>query len=149
MKWKFTLDFGTSTSRQYADYSKVNFDDSKWAEIEIGQAWEDQGYDGYDEGAWYRVEIEVNAKDDKKPVYMAFGGVDKDAWVYVNGQLIGEHHIWDRPFILDVSEAVEYHGKNAIAIRVYDGMGMGMGMGGIYGLINLHQPNVPVDLGSR
>jgi hypothetical protein len=30
---------------------------------------------------------------------------------------------------------VNYHGKNLIAIRVYDGAGMG----GIYGLINIHQ----------
>ena len=145
VKWKFALDYGTMTPRNYAEYSKADYDDSKWSEIRIGQAWEDQGYDSYDEGAWYRSDIEVNAKDDKKPVYMAFGGIDKDAWIYVNGLLMGEHHVWDRPFILDVSDAVKYHGENAIAIRVYDGQGMG----GIYGLINLHQPDVPVDLGSR
>ena len=141
-KWKFTLDNGAPTSEQYREYPKVGFDDSHWDEIEIGRAWEDQGYAGYDEGAWYRAEVQVDARYDDRPIYMAFGGADKDAWVYVNGQLVGEHHAWDRPFILDISEAADYHGKNTIAIRVYDGANMG----GIYGLIDIHQSLADVDL---
>jgi len=133
-QWKFNLDYGTLTAKQYAQYPRADYDDSNWPQIRIGQAWEDQGLPGYDEAAWYRATVEVEAEDDKL-VYMAFGGVDKDAWVYVNGQLVGEHHIWDRPFIIDISDAVNYHGENLIAIRVYDGAGMG----GIYGLINIHQ----------
>ena len=115
--------------------SQPDFDDSRWPTIEIGRAWEDQGYAGYDRGAWYRAKVEVDAVDDSQPVYMAFGGVDKDAWVYVNGRFVGEHHEWDQPFTLDISPAVRRHGVNAIAVYVYDGMGMG----GIYGLIDIHQ----------
>jgi hypothetical protein len=115
--------------------SQPDFDDSRWPTIEIGRAWEDQGYAGYDRGAWYRTNVAVEASEDRQPVYMAFGGVDKDAWVYVNGQFVGEHHEWDQPFILDISSAVRRHGANAIAVYVYDGMGMG----GIYGLIDIHQ----------
>jgi len=144
MKWKFTLDHGKPTSEHYEKYPGIDFDDSDWSEISIGQAWEDQGHRNYDEGAWYRAEIEIDARDDGKPILMAFGGVDKDAWIYVNGKLVGEHHAWDRPFILDISEAAAYHGKNVIAIRVYDGEGMG----GIYGTIDIHQPITDVNLGS-
>ena len=36
-------------------------------------------------------------------------------------------------------------GKDTIAIHVHNGTGME----GLYGLIDLHQPDLPVDLGSR
>ena len=143
-EWRFTLDHGKSTVEHHENYPRVDFDDSDWSKIEIGQAWEDQGHRNYDEGAWYRAMIDIDAQDDEKPIHMAFGGIDKDAWVYVNGQLVGEHHAWDRSFILDISEAAEYHGENVVAIRVYDGQDMG----GIYGTIDIHQPITDVDLES-
>ena len=132
VQWKFspyeeeTLD---------ASLSRTDLDDSSWAAIDIGQAWEDQGYSGYDEGAWYRARIEVNAEEGR-PVHLAFGGVDNNAYVYVNGTFVGEHHGWNTPFILDISEAVKYKGQNVVAVRVYDGMEMG----GIYGTIEVIQP---------
>ena len=132
VQWKFspyeeeTLD---------ASLSRTDLDDSSWAAIDIGQAWEDQGYSGYDEGAWYRARIEMNAEEGR-PVHLAFGGVDNNAYVYVNGTFVGEHHGWNTPFILDISEAVKYKGQNVVAVRVYDGMEMG----GIYGTIEVIQP---------
>lgn len=135
MEWKFRLQVhGTHPQRQ-GDYSTLDYDDSDWASIRIGQAWEDQGYAGYNRGAWYRTTLTV-AADSVRPVLMAFGGVDKDAFVYVNGQLVGEHHAWGSPFILDISDHVIRDGENAVAIYVYDGSHMG----GVYGLINVHQP---------
>ena len=69
-------------------------------------------------------------------MHLAFGGVDNNAYVYVNGSFVGEHHGWNTPFILDISEAVKYKGQNVVAVRVYDGMEMG----GIYGTIEVIQP---------
>ena len=82
---------------QDAILSRADFDDSHWAAINIGQAWEDQGYVGYDEGAWYRARIEVDAEEGR-PVHLAFGGVDNNAYVYVNGTFVGEHHGWNHSF---------------------------------------------------
>jgi len=141
-EWRFTLDHGKPTFEHHEKYPGVDFDDSDWDKIDIGQAWEDQGHRKYDEGAWYRAVIDIDAQDDEAPILMAFGGIDKDAWVYVNGELVGEHHTWDRSFILDISEAADYHGRNVVAIRVYDGENMG----GIYGTIDIHQPIEDVDL---
>ncbi len=140
VQWKFRLDESTYAQR-HRTYAAPDFDDSDWATINIGQAWEDQGYDGYDAGAWYRTRIEVDAEQDQ-PVLMAFGGVDKDAYVYVNGQLVGEHHAWAQPFILDISDSVVRDGENTVALYVYDGALMG----GVYGLINVHQPTTAVNL---
>lgn len=134
MQWKFRLKEGEHP-QQPRTYAAPDYDDSAWDEIDIGQAWEDQDYDDYDEGAWYRARFEV-AAEEGRPVLMAFGGVDKDAYVYLNGQWIGQHHLWNHPFILDISDHVVRDSENVVSLYVYDGLGMG----GIYGLINVHQP---------
>ena len=140
VQWKFRLTESRFPQQQPTAYTASDFDDSDWATIDIGQAWEDQGYEGHDEGAWYRARIKVDAKEGR-PVLMAFGGVDKDAYVYVNGQWVGLHHVWDRPFILDISDQVVRDGENTVALFVYDGVNMG----GVYGLINVHQPTDEVE----
>ena len=139
-QWKFRLEVDRWYPQRHRDYATLDFDDSEWATINIGRAWEDQGYAGYDKGAWYRTTFTV-AADSVQPVLMAFGGVDKDAFVYVNGQSVGQHHEWDRPFILDISDHVVRDGENAVALYVYDGAYMG----GVYGLINVHQPTTEVE----
>ncbi len=141
LHWKFRLE-GDGPHPQRQAYSAPDFDDTDWATISIGRAWEDQGYAGYDAGAWYRTTITV-AADSARPVLMAFGGVDMDAFVYVNGRLAGQHHVWDLPFILDISDYVVRNGENVIALYVYDGRRMG----GVYGLINVHQPTEGIDVG--
>ena len=137
MQWKFLLSPYAEEDQEHQEVvlSRVDFDDSHWADINIGQAWEDQGYVGYDEGAWYRAQIEVDAEEGW-PVHLAFGGVDNEAYVYVNGTFVGEHYWWNTPFILDVSEAVNYKGHNTVAVWVYDGANMG----GIYGTIEVTNP---------
>lgn len=139
MQWKFLL--SPYQEHQEVILSRADFDDSHWADIDIGQAWEDQGYSGYDEGAWYRAQIEVDAEEGR-PVHLAFGGVDNNASVYVNGTFVGEHYGWNTPFILDISEAVNYKGQNTVAVWVYDGTNMG----GIFGTIEIIQPTVKEDL---
>lgn len=39
----------------FSEYAKADYDDSHWSDILIGQAWEDQGYENYDAGGWYRL----------------------------------------------------------------------------------------------
>ena len=134
VQWKFRQD-ESDHPQQHRTYAAPDFDDSDWATIDIGQAWEDQGYRGYDKGAWYRAKIKVDAEEGR-PVLMAFGGIDKDAYVYVNGQWVGQHRVWNWPFILDISDQVVRDGENVVALYVYDGKNMG----GVYGLINVHQP---------
>ena len=134
MAWKFRLDVGAMNPQRRRQYADADYDDSQWTDISIGQAWEDQGYP-YDQGAWYRTRFEVEAEEGG-PVHLAFGGIDKDAYVYVNGQLVGEHHLRNRPFILDISSQVVRGGENTVAIYVYDGADMG----GVYGLIQVLQP---------
>ena len=138
-QWKFRLDERLDERRLNPlldrEYASPGFDDSEWADISIGQAWEAQGYAGYNGGAWYRTQIKVDAKEGQ-PVHLAFGGVDQQATVYVNGHWVGEHNKWSRPFILDISDQVMRDGENTVALYVFDGEGMG----GIYGTVKVIQP---------
>ena len=138
-QWKFRLDERLDERRLNPlldrEYASPGFDDSEWANISIGQAWEAQGYAGYNGGAWYRTQIKVDAKEGQ-PVHLAFGGVDQQATVYVNGHWVGEHNKWSRPFILDISDQVMRDGENTVALYVFDGEGMG----GIYGTVQVIQP---------
>ena len=138
-QWKFRLDERLDERRLNPlldrEYATPGFDDSEWADISIGQAWEAQGYAGYNGGAWYRTQIKVDAKEGQ-PVHLAFGGVDQHATVYVNGHWVGEHNKWSRPFILDISDQVMRDGENTVALYVFDGEGMG----GIYGTVQVIQP---------
>ncbi|MCY4606287.1 MAG: beta galactosidase jelly roll domain-containing protein, partial [Gemmatimonadetes bacterium] len=138
-QWKFRLDERLDERRLNPlldrEYAAPGFDDSEWANISIGQAWEAQGYAGYNGGAWYRTQIKVDAKEGQ-PVHLAFGGVDQHATVYVNGHWVGEHNKWSRPFILDISDQVMRDGENTVALYVFDGEGMG----GIYGTVKVIQP---------
>ena len=138
-QWKFRLDERLDERRLNPlldrEYATPGFDDSEWADIKIGQAWEAQGYAGYNGGAWYRTQIKVDAKEGQ-PVHLAFGGVDQHATVYVNGHWVGKHYKWSRPFILDISDQVMRDGNNTVALYVFDGEGMG----GIYGTVQVIQP---------
>ncbi len=138
-QWKFRLDERLDERRLNPlldrEYAAPGFDDSEWADIKIGQAWEAQGYAGYNGAAWYRTQIKVDAKEGQ-PVHLAFGGVDQHATVYVNGHWVGEHNKWSRPFILDISDQVMRDGNNTVALYVFDGEGMG----GIYGTVKVIQP---------
>lgn len=99
------------------------FNDADWQPIKIGAAWEDQGLK-YDGVAWYRGTFDLPAKPQCLAAELAFGGVDEIAWVWVNGQYVGQHDLgtegWDKPFALDVTNELKWGQKNQVTVRVYD-----------------------------
>jgi hypothetical protein len=119
--WRLLLDPGADGHLQR--WYEPDCDDSAWLPIRIGSAWEEQGqvYDGV---AWYRGWFDLPAKPECLGVEMAFGGVDEIAWVWVNGQYIGQHDLgtegWDKPFALDVTAALQWGARNQVTVRVYD-----------------------------
>jgi hypothetical protein len=124
VKWRFALDPKDVGVKE--KWLATEFDDSGWKEIEIGKTWESQGYD-YNGFAWYRTRFEVKPEwIEKGPVALHFGAVDGDAWVYWNGQLVGEHKGWDDPFSLPLRpEMIQRDAPNLLAVRVWDGAGPG------------------------
>ena len=100
-----------------------SFNDSAWKPIKIAATWEDQ-IGPYDGVAWYRGTFDLPAKPQQLGTEIVFGAVDEIAWVWLNGQYIGQHDLgtegWNIPFALDITKELKWGEKNQITIRVQD-----------------------------
>jgi len=120
--WKFKTD--PDNQGEQAGWFAADFDDSGWLEIGIGKSWEEFGQT-YDGVAWYRRTVELPAIDPPPArAVLAFGGVDEDCWVWINGKSAGAHATgpmgWDKPFRLDVTHALQWGQANQITVKVND-----------------------------
>jgi len=116
--WRFKLDpEGALHVKKCFDPA---FDDSAWDEISIEQAWQKAGYK-YVGVAWYRRVFTLPAKPALNAVEIRFKGVDECAWVWVNGQYVGQHDLgpsgWNVPFTVDVTKELKWGGSNQITVR--------------------------------
>ena len=128
--WKFRPD--PDDEGRTAQWHSPGTDDSDWADIrvDVDKGWESQGFADHVGTAWYRLTVEVPAGlDTRNCFFLLFGGVDKEAEVYVNGQKACEHtcqlmgltpdEIWDRPFAIDARPWIAAGRENLIAVRVH------------------------------
>jgi hypothetical protein len=84
---------------------------------------------------WYRTTFTLPAGAVRAPVELQFGGVDEQAWVYVNGEYVGEQtlksefvvgqevtveQLWNRPFAITVKPALLKAGDNVLAVRIHN-----------------------------
>lgn len=126
-KWKFHKD--PENKGRELGWQKPEYDDSKWMSIEVPKAWEKTQAGDYDGYAWYRTEFSVPDDLRDKELILYFNAVDEQAWVYINGQLVGEHtvastgkppkYIWNASFAIHL-KGVNKTGPNRISIRVHD-----------------------------
>lgn len=120
--WRFQTDYG-QTGQEH-DWFGSDFDDSNWQTLNIGEAWETQTDQAYDGTAWYRRSFTLPAKPDQDGTDLVFDGVDESAWVWINGQYIGQHDVgaagWNMRFAMDVSDALKWGAENQITVRVLD-----------------------------
>ena len=119
--WKFATDPDGNGHKK--NFFALDLDDGKWATLGVGN-WEDQGFRNYDGFAWYRIAFDAPPKPDCNAVELNFGGVDEEAWVWLNGVYVGQHAVgqsgWNEPFQLDVTEELKWGGRNVLVVRVYD-----------------------------
>lgn len=124
--WRFQTD--PEADGHLQKWYEPGFDDSAWTPIEIGKAWEEQGHT-YDGVAWYRAAFDLPAKPQCLGAEIEFGAVDEVAWVWINGEYVGQHDLgpegWDKTFALDVSEELKWGDKNQITVRVHDSVQAG------------------------
>ena len=142
-KWAFQKDPKNEGGK--AKWFSSEFDDSAWPRIAVPANWEKAPEVGeYDGFGWYRTTFSVPPLAQGKKLTMKFDGVDEEAWIYLNGALIGEHScastgkpaskIWNQPFEVKFpGELLKKDGKNVLAVRVYDSAGAG----GLYQPIHL------------
>ena len=95
------------------------------------RGWDKQGMPEHVGYAWYRVRWKAPRTPRKKFVYLYFGAVDEQAWVYLNGKLVGQHtcastgkealELWNERFLVDVTETMKPGQVNLLTVRVLNG----------------------------
>ena len=125
--WKFQED--PNDLGQSMEWFAADYNDANWSQIEIADWWEafDHLYTGI---AWYRYVWTVpQAATGHDKLLLAFGAVDEDCWIYIDGRLV--HSFlhggsgWQTPFEVDITKYVLPGRKHTIAIRVLDTSGPG------------------------
>jgi len=116
---------------------RPEFEDASWTKVRVGHG--HQPEIGVRECAWFRTEFNLDKVE--PDLALLFEGVDDNAWVWLNGQKVGEHFGWDEPFVLPVSQAVKV-GRNVLVVGVENKDGPG----GIYAPVRLVRTSQLVQL---
>ena len=124
MGWKFYLGDNSAASNQ-------SFDDSAWDNVNlphdfsITQHFTNQqgaeGESGFLPGGtgWYRKSFVIGEEAAGKTFLLNFDGVYMNAYVYVNGIFVGEHHYGYTAFAFDITEYLVCDGatQNVVAVK--------------------------------
>ncbi len=68
--------------------------------------------------AWYRRQIPIPASARGKTIWLNFGGVYRDAVVFINGRFVGQHPSGYTAFRYNISRFVRYGRSNQLAVYV-------------------------------
>jgi beta-galactosidase/beta-glucuronidase len=126
-RWRFALDPKGRGAQE--GWFGPDFEDSGWPEIEIREFWEHQGepYRYYDGVAWYRTRFQVPSLPPGRRLYLAFGAVNDEATVYLDGQplSIAEAGRKGPRFLVEVTDQMRPGAGNLLAVQVTEGGGLG------------------------
>ncbi|GAA5025583.1 hypothetical protein GCM10011506_10340 [Marivirga lumbricoides] len=141
--WKFNIGDNIEWKNPY-------YNDTKWEKVAVPADWENEGFNGYDGFAWYRIHFDGITLNQSELYFLVLGFIDDVDETYINGKLIGKsgsfpprnrtaynsHRSYSIP-----SEAINFKGDNVIAVRVFDEMGSGGIVAGEIGLYTLKKLN--------
>lgn len=120
--WKFYL--GTSSTAQNRD-----FNDSSWDDVDLPHDFSitqnfttsGEAESGFLPGGtgWYRKSLILDSGYANKSIIIDFDGVYSDAYIYINGTYVGEHHYGYTNFAFDISDYLTCDGttENVIAVK--------------------------------
>jgi len=137
-------DFGFGRGHEFAKSgqmfapSRMDYDDSQWQAIDVPHDWaialpfekspqRDTGTYGFKplgrvfpstSIGWYRKVFEVAASDLGRRLSIEFDGVFRNAIVVLNGHYLGVHESGYASFRYDVTDFLNYGGKNTLVVRV-------------------------------
>jgi beta-galactosidase len=112
-----------------------DFDDRAWRELDLPHDWavespfDPRASNSHGSKAigrnfpersvgWYRKNFFVPATDVGKRISLEFDGVFRDSQVWVNGHYLGREESGYDSFAYNISEFLNYGGKNVVAVRV-------------------------------
>ena len=125
--WLFSL---VNSKPSDTRYITPAFDDSKWRSLSLPHDWAIEGDfsannpSGAGGGAlpgglgWYRKHFRVSPTEKYDKYFVEFDGVYMNAYVYLNGHLLGNRPYGYSSFELDMTPYLNKEGDNVIAVRV-------------------------------
>ena len=125
-QWKFRFD---RRNLGVKERWHQHYNPQDWIDIEIGDWYGcqlDSIYTGY---VWYRTTFFAPQEWAGKKLLLAFGAVDEQAWIWMNGRKAGESaagpEAWNSAFEIDISSHVRPNSENEIVVRVHNAVGPG------------------------
>jgi beta-galactosidase len=121
--WKFT-------KGDFPDASQIDFDDSKWEQIDIPHDWAildtfskenpAGSSGGFASGGigWYRKIFTLDERDKNSKISIEFGGVYENSEVWINGHYLGKRPFGYISFNYNLSPYLDFNGQNVLAVRV-------------------------------
>lgn len=114
-----------------ADMTPEKFDLSKWIKVDVPAALEATPVGPYLGYGYYGAKFKIPADWAARSLEILFHGVDEQAWVYINGKLVGAHSVesekvdigvlWNEPFIIKVKAEDIRPGKdNVIVVKIHN-----------------------------
>lgn len=97
-------------------------------EMPVGTHW-DFTIGRYHDVGWYYMPLELPDVPAGRGLYIYISGIDSEAKLFVDGELLGRHEGWDRPSLLAIPTGLRRPGRQLLAVKVFTPAGMG----GIYG----------------
>ncbi|APZ45553.1 hypothetical protein BW723_04250 [Polaribacter reichenbachii] len=98
-----------------------DFDDENWHNLKVPGHWGMiNDFSNYTGKAWYRKTIQLPkswTKSKENRFYLKFDGVYHLSKIYVNGKFIGNNRGGFTPFEFDITDALNFDGKNTIAVQ--------------------------------
>jgi len=125
------------------DFAKEKFDDSKWRMLKLPHDWavelpfvrdddlQSHGYKPlgrrYPETSvgWYRRTFDIPKEDSGRRIVVQFDGAFRSALVFLNGYFLGRNDNGYAPFCFDLTDFLNYGGRNFLVVRMDASFGDG------------------------
>lgn len=136
--WRLQRD--ADGSGQARGWHAAHADEAGWGgyRTDLSVGWEEQGFPGTDGVFWFRAAVDLPQACSGPHVYIFFPACDEEAWVWLDGEPLGERTVassgmepqvlWLAPFALEAGGRLTPGAAHSLAVRVHDSGGMG----GIY-----------------
>jgi len=124
-------------------FATAKFDDSQWRTLNLPHDWavelpfvndDEQQSHGYKplgrrypetSIGWYRRSFDIPQKDTGRRIAIEFDGAFRSALVFLNGYFIGRNDNGYAPFRFDVTDFINFGGKNYLVVRMDASFGDG------------------------
>ena len=118
------INFNTDWRYKKGDVSgggAVDFADEEWGYVNLPHSttfYTVENKDAYLGISWYRKDFQVDESLKGKKLLLTFEAAMQKADVYINGTKVMTHEGGYIPFVIDISDKVNYGTENTIAVKI-------------------------------